>query len=142
MTTDFAVFPDAEYLAVRILKDDATGVFSPFTPRIGTKLPADPDWVHGVVQVQRVGGVPTQRRWLDHPNIQVDVWAETKADAHDIAQRARVCLFRAEGKIIYKDVTRLAVITGVDDALGMHWEFDPLSLKPRYTFAVYFTDHP
>ena len=137
---DFAVLPDSEYLAVRILKDALTaGSFQSYTPRIGTKIPASPDFTKGVLTVQRVGGMPTQRRWLDHANIQVDVWHDNKADAHNIAQLARVVLHQAEGK---KYTTPACVLTGVEDALGLAWQFDSLNLKARYTLRVYFTVHP
>jgi hypothetical protein len=138
--SDFEVFPDSEYLAVQVLKaEEGSGkLFGNPGPRIGTKLPTEPDWTKGVIQVQRVGGIPTERRRLDHANIQVDVWHENKADAHDIAQIARAVLHRGEGK---KYSTPAAVLTGVEDALGMHWQFDQINLKPRYTFAVYFTVH-
>jgi len=136
--TDFRVFPDSEYLAIQILKADVSGAFGSYTPRIDTKLPADPDWTKGVVQVQRVGGVPKQRRALDHANMQIDVWHETKKDAHNIAQLARVILHRAEGKVY---TTPVAVLTGVEDSLGLAWRFDTLNLKPRYMFGVYLSVH-
>jgi len=136
--TDFQLFPDAEYLAIRILKLDTAGSFGSYTPRIGSKLPSDPDWDEGVVTVQRLGGVPTNRRGLDHPNMQIDVWHENKADAHDIAQRARRALFQGEGKVY---TTPRAVLTGVEDSLGLAWRFDSINLKPRYLFGVYLSVH-
>lgn len=139
--TDFAVLPDSEYLAVKILKAEigAGKLFGTPGPRIGTRLPAEPDFSKGVIQVQRIGGIPTQRRWLDHANIQIDVWHDMKADAHDMAQLARVILHKGEGK---QYATPAAVLTGVEDALGLAWQFDSLNLKPRYTLGVYLTVHP
>lgn len=136
--SDFDIFPDSERLATDIL---VAADFSPFTVDVGTELPAEP--VYPSIVISRVGGFPTQRRRLDHPNIQLDVWAETKAAAHDVAQIARVRLHQAEGKVWRDDTTHLpyAVLTGVEDALGLAWQFDTINNTPRYVLAVYFTVH-
>lgn len=141
MAVDYAIFPAVEKLAVNILKAarDTDNIFSPLTPHIGTKIPSSPDWSNGVVTVGRVGGVPTERHWLDHPNVQFDVWADEKADAHDIAQRVRVSLLRAEGT---KYTNPVCFVTGTEDGIGISWAFDTFNLKPRYTGSVYLTLHP
>jgi hypothetical protein len=137
--SDFDLFPDSEYLAVQILKAAVSaGQFASHTPRIGTRIPASPDFSKGVLTVQRIGGVPTQRRRLDHPCIQVDVWHDVKKDAHNIAQLARVALFKGEGKVYTKPP---AFVTGVEDAQGVQWLFDSINLKPRYTFRIYLSVH-
>ena len=142
MPTDFAIFPSAEKLAVHILKDarDIDHIFDDIgvSPHIAVKAPVSPDYLQGVIKVARVGGRPTDRRWLDHPDIQLDTWAETKQLAHDISQRARVALMRAEGKT-YTNPD--CVVTGTEDGVGLAWDFDPVNLKPRYTVSVYMSIH-
>lgn len=136
---DYDIFPDAEYLAIRILKDAVTAdAFDPFTPRIDTKLPTSPVWDQGLILVSRIGGFSVERHRLDKPNLQVDVWADTKKTTQDLMQRARVELHRGEGKSY---VTPPSVLTAVDDSLGPQYTFDSLNLQHRYVFGVYFTVH-
>lgn len=140
MSEAFNIFPDAEQLAIEILYasvSDAGGPFESYLPvDVGTELPSEP--TYPAIVVSRVGGVPTERHRLDHANIQFDVWADTKPAAHDVAQIARAVLHRAEGKIFS---TPSCVLTGVEDAFGLAWQFDTVSNQPRYTFAVYLTLH-
>ncbi len=129
-------FPDAEHLAVQILRTSTE--WGSFSPSIGTKLPNEPVWTSGVITVHRAGGVPAERHRLDRANVQVDVWHETKQSAHDIAQLARAIIHRAEGS---KFATPACALTGVDDAIGLSWLFDDLNMKPRYLFGVYLAAH-
>jgi len=139
MPLDFDIFPDSEYLAIRILKDAVTaGFFTPLTPRIDTKLPPDPVWASGLVLVTRIGGIPKEEHRLDNPNLQIDTWSDDKKTSHDLAQLARVALHRVKGSVF---TTPPAVLTDVKDSLGIHYQWDSLNLKPRYVLGVYFTVH-
>lgn len=142
--SDFEVFPDAELLAVNILR---AGDFATYaTPHIDVRFPDDAFYPGdsvgnfvgptAIVQVQRIGGIPTERHRWDHPNLQFDVWALMKSDAHNLAQLARVVLLNAQEKV-HDDPP--SFLSAVDDSLGIHWEFDQLNLRPRYRFGVYFT---
>lgn len=136
----FEEFPDSEALAIAILLE---GDFGDFSPHIGHKLPADAFTSTGtdqVITVTRTGGLPTERHRIDHPNLDISVWATNKGDARTIAGIARVTLHKAEETQVFTTPVS-AVITAVEDSLGLQYMFDALNLRPRYVFAVNFTVH-
>lgn len=125
--TAFRTFPDAEAMATAILRaaDPTIPVF--------TELPYNAEVPFRAVR--RIGGTPQVRRALDTADIQVDVWHETKAEAHDAAVAARVALMEAEGTTVtYGDGS--GFVSGVDDATGLAWLPDPDNGRERYTFTV------
>lgn len=139
MMAEWDVFPDAEQVAVVILN---AASFTPYTVECGTELQSGT--TYPAIVATRVGGVPRERHRLDRPNVQLDVWADTKAAAHDVAQMARTHLHSAEGKVWgigSGPVVPIAVVTGVEDSLGLSWQFDTISNKPRYVLGVYLTMH-
>src|SRR4051794_38992517 len=91
------VFPDAEFVAVKVLRaalDAGT--------TIGTEWP--PDWLEkvkaGVVSVTRGGGAEVQRFVTEDVTLDVDVLHATKEQAHDLAQLVRAHLRAAEGTTV------------------------------------------
>lgn len=83
------------------------------------------------VLVQRHGGIRANVV-TDAPQIGVEVWAETDADAHDLAQVARsALLYRLPGQVIDgHTVYRITEIGGPSHLP------DPVSNQPRYVFEL------
>lgn len=119
------VLPDAELLTVLWLQqvdeivELAAGVF--------TEIPAEPTLP--LVRVLRIGGGSAFRQWFDVPRIQVDVWADDKQAAHDLARVVQAALHDMIG--VHDD----AVVTAVDDGV-FHWNPDP-----EYRWAGYSADY-
>lgn len=128
--TDYEVFPDAEKLVGDALRAASLTVGS----RVYSSIPKTPTFP--LITIQRTGGTPVERHRLDQARIQVDVWGESKSQAHDIAQAARVAIHRMEGS-----TPTGAVIGGVDDILGLAWSPDPVTHRDRYIFGVSITLH-
>lgn len=124
--TLYDTFPDAEAVVTTRLRAE-------LTVPVFTELPHDAEAT--VVTVRRIGGLPAVRQRLDAAEIQVDVWGITKAEAHDVAQAARVALMETGNTVVSYDGGSAAV-TGVDDSSGMAWLPDPTSKRERYTFTV------
>lgn len=125
--------PDVEALAIRHL-DDA-GILA------GSFHGAFPDGpTYPVGTVVRIGGRPPLPRWLDTATLQVDVWADTKAEAFDGAATALASLVAMEG-VIDTGVVQ-GVVTGVEVYQGLRWFPDPITEKPRYSCTVAVTAHP
>lgn len=91
------VFPDAELVAVTILKAglDAGTV-------VGTEWPDDllPKLRAGVVSVTRGGGATVQRFVTEDVTLDIDCLAADKGQAHDLAQLVRAHLRAAEGTTV------------------------------------------
>jgi hypothetical protein len=129
---DVLTFPDAEAAAAYILR--SAGI--PGLNGVYSSLPNDPNWP--VAVVERVPSTPADRYSLDRAAIQVSVWGNTQAEAHDIAQEARAELVRAEGTTLWEDAGAPVdcEITAVRDDLGVFRLPDALSKKDRYVFQV------
>ncbi|MDT7847192.1 hypothetical protein [Streptomyces justiciae] len=131
MTTPLYVFPDAELLAVTVLRTalEAGTV-------IGTEWPPDllDQLAAGVVSVTRGGGAVVQRNVLEDVTLDIDVLAATKAEAHDLAQLVRAHLHAARGttvggaQIYAVTDTSLIWLPYLPDA-----ETDPI---PRYVLVM------
>lgn len=128
-------FPDWEALAAQQLRDHiGGGVFS--------SVPKDPDYP--LITVQRVGGTPVERHWVDRATIQIDVWGENKGQARDLADQARVALHNMEGVTYAREFGNVddAFVNGVEDTLGLTWSPDPPTGRDRYIFGVDIYGHP
>lgn len=104
--------------------------------RVYTEVPADPEFP--LITVQRIGGAPAVRQYLDTGNIQIDVWGDDSSDAkeqaHDIAQAARRECHNMEGREFALPVH--LYVTGVEDSLGLTWLPDDFTGRERYLFSV------
>lgn len=125
----FKVLADAEAVAAVAIRNAA---ISGLDDRVYSSIPATP--TYPLVVVRRIGGLPVVRQVLDGAIIEVAVWGQSKSQAHDIAQLARIELLELEGQQITSPVD--AFVTAVDDAQGMTWDPDRSTGKDRYTFAV------
>ena len=121
--------PDMEAVAAVTLRNAA---ISGLGTRVYSSIPADP--TYPLVTVQRIGGIPSVREYLDTANIQIDVWGGSKSEARDIAARARVVLLSLAGTSVTSPVS--AWISAVEDVLGLSWQPDQLTGRDRYIFGV------
>lgn len=124
--TAFLTFADAEALVSEELRD---ANIPDLARRVYSSVPASP--TYPLVTVQRLGGIPPERRYLDAAYLQVEAWGNSKSQAHDIAADARVILLELEDRQLPE-----AVCTAARDALGLTWMPDPETHRDRYVFAV------
>jgi len=122
----WAPFPDIEAMIRSALADaNVAG------GRVYSSVPARP--TYPLVQVQRLGGLPAVERRLDRARIQIDVWGNSKSEAFDIAETARLVAHEAEATAFGE---WHGFITAVEDELGMTFLPDPETNRDRYVFAV------
>lgn len=91
------------------------------------------------IVVQRIGGVPAERRRLDTGRLQVSAFADTEAEASLIARTARADLLEMEGQFVVDDEDkRLGFVTAVNDDLALSWAPDTVRTPPtpRFIFGV------
>lgn len=108
-------------------------------PTVVTELPRDKAWP--LVRVHRFGGgnvTPTRALHLDRALVQVDVWADTVAQARSIAEACRAALETVPhqptgGGVV--SMCRTEEFRRVDDAT-----FTPA--KPRYAIRAAVLTHP
>ena len=125
----FDTFPDVEAIAARRLRD--AGITNLGT-RVYSSIPGDP--TYPLIVLRRLGGEPAVRTSLDAGRLEIQVWGESKSQAHDIAATARVKLLELEGEIISVPVG--AFVTAVNDDQGLTWDPDNLTGYDRYVFAM------
>jgi hypothetical protein len=128
---DYQTFVDAERYVGEALRTAGTGAGT----RVYSSIPKSPTWP--LITLQRIGGLPVDKHRVDRASLQIAVWGNTKAEAHDIAQEARVAILRMEGT-----TPNGAVIAGVTDTLGMTWQPDNVTERDRYIFGMTLTLHP
>lgn len=129
--TAYSRFPDIEAMAARALR--TAGVCG---GRAYSSIPRSPTWP--LVVVQRLGGSPLVERRLDQARIQVDVYGNSKSEAREEADLARVALHGVEGTSF---PTEMGFITAVEDESGMTFLPDTITGRDRYTFAVLVSAH-
>lgn len=128
LTVDLPVKPDAEWLACEVLRDALHARI-----HVGVTYPGQTP----AIVISRVGGVADTHGLIDRPRIDVDVYAATKEEAHDLAQAARAVVFAASGSS-----RSGAVIGGVQEFLGLTFVPDAdTEGTPRYTFTYEWTVH-
>ena len=106
---------------------------------VGGELPAKAKATDPWLIVQRLGGTPTRREWLDRALIQIDAWAGTKVTASLVARTARASIHSMPYGVVHG-----AVVTGVEDIVGVMWfpDRDRTPPSPRYTCRLAITFHP
>lgn len=138
--TDLYAPVDAETLAVAYLKTVSAVTDLVTTDGISTRLPRDWEAGDRHVRLTRIGGLPTDVvGYLDRARIQVDAFGADETDAHALAAQVLLALRRLEGSGFgYAG----AVITAVDQDLGMASSSDPDTDAARYLFGVVLYVHP
>jgi hypothetical protein len=83
------------------------------------------------------GGILLKETW-DGGRVQFDVYADTKLEAHDLAQEARSRLLSTPGGVKQwpPDGSVLGVVSAITETLPPRWNPEPVSGRPRYTFEV------
>jgi len=83
------------------------------------------------------GGVVLAPVW-DGGRVQLNAYADTKLEALDVAQDARVRLLTTPGGVKQwpPDGTVLGVVSAITETLAPLWSPEPESGRPRYTFEV------
>lgn len=122
---DFPTFPDIEAAISQLLRDAGARAYS--------SVPASP--IYPLAVVERSGGTPAVRQYLDAARIDVSVYGENKGQAHDLAQSHRATIHSAEGSVVTTDIENVW-ISGVEDVLGLTYLPDPDTGRDRYLFSV------
>jgi len=137
MTTTLVTLPDAEALVIAGLLTcdelaDLGGRIYSVVPKTRT---------FPLARVFRYGGDPFYEGdpyWLDHPSMQVDVWADGRPEAQRLGETLRACCAQRlpgpwpAGVILSVQVSALV---NTEDPV-----FSPS--KPRYRFTLTMVDHP
>jgi hypothetical protein len=140
MSIRFALLPDLEAATSVALRAANIPGLQGVHSSIPAKNPAYP-----LLIIQRLGGTPAVREYLDRARIQIDVWGGARKEGErsipkstilDIAQLARVALLELEGQIVDPSGLRVFV-SAVEDALGITWSPDPTSGRDRYVFSMW-----
>ena len=127
--SEFLEFPDVEAIVAKTLR---TASIPNISTRVYSSIPRDPTFP--LITVQRIGGIPAVREYMDAGNIQIDVWGGTKSEARDAAARARIVLLGLAGSAVTDPVA--AWVSAVEDSLGLSWQPDQLTGRDRYLFGV------
>jgi hypothetical protein len=132
MSTRFLTMPDAEQIAGDWLR----GYGLACEDRVYSSLPAKKEF--SLLTVKRIYGTPAVKQVLDSAVLDAQAWGNSKTEAHNLAQEARVALLEMEGQEIDG-----AIVTAVVDepGQGIRYVEDPPTGKDRYVFAVRVFSH-
>jgi hypothetical protein len=105
-------FPDVEMLVVDFLKNrtELAGT------TVDNRPPSGFDGTQQVVLVSRTGGTWIDDLYLDHPIVDLEVYAAGKTTAHTISLAARACVHELQGTAY-----GTAIVTDVSEAEGPRW---------------------
>jgi hypothetical protein len=125
------VLPDAELLTVLWLQQTDELAYA----GIFTAIPSNPTLP--LIRVLRVGGTAVIRQHLDVARLQVDVWADTKQEAHDLARLAQAAIHTMGG------VHDEGVVTAIEDGV-FAWHPDEPNGWAGYTadYLIYLHPNP
>jgi hypothetical protein len=132
----FSALPDAEAVVGWWLRSKSVA-----SGRVYSSIPTTPTFP--LIVVERVGGSPAVRERLDRARIQLSIWGNSKSEARDLADAARLALLDLEGQsvLISNGAPVNAFVTAVEDDLSLFWSPDPVSDRDRYIFGVAIFDH-
>jgi hypothetical protein len=120
--------PDAEYVVTTWLRSDpdvlATGAH--VDVRYPGTIPA--------VVVERVGGTADYLAVVDHPRLDVGVWAASKVAALDLGSVVRQAVHAINGQVVGD-----AQCGSVTEFLGLRFLPDEATETARYLFSVEIT---
>ena len=127
------MFPDIEVLVIAYLKAE-TG------QKVVTDLPAGDALAAAlpVIRVTRVSGEDSDYR-LDHPIIDVDVFAATRADASTLSRQVQDLL---RNHLPFEDAVQpTGVVTAVGTVVGPRWLPDSNTNLRRFQASYEITVH-
>lgn len=127
MNLPLVVMPDVEQVACDYLRT-ISQVTTFVGTRIGTRAP-DP-LVYPYATLHRVGGGEVVEFVTDRAVIDYSVWAATRGEASDTFRTIRAALKAARG---YQH--RLAVVTNVEELVGVSWLPDSDRIPPTARFV-------
>lgn len=102
--------------------------------RIGTRIATDP--TYPFIVIRRVASRQIVRRWFDGVRIQFDCYADTQKQAWTIAATIQAVITRLVG--VYPE----GIVTGTDEEIGLTYQPDPKTSKPRYIQDHRIYAHP
>ncbi|WP_353943385.1 hypothetical protein ABII15_18225 [Streptomyces sp. HUAS MG91] len=105
-------FPDVERLVVDFLKNRAELAGT----TVDNRPPSGFDGTQRVVLVSRTGGTWIDDLYLDHPIVDLEVYAADKTTAHTISLAARACAHELQGTVY-----GTAAVTDVAEVEGPRW---------------------
>lgn len=127
------VLPDVELLVTAWLAevDELANLYA----HIGTEIPTEATLP--VIRILRVGGSAVIRQHLDSARVQVDVWADGKQAAHDLARLTQAAMHELPGS------HDEGVVTAVEDGV-FAWSPDESTGWAGYTadYLVYLHPNP
>lgn len=135
--SDITLLPDAESLVSAYLRtrEEVTDLAA---QRVFTILPTNKAFP--LVRVVRVGGAPLFSRplYIDVPRVQIDVWADTKKAAWQLAETCRAVMALAHLASHEEGVVSNVALG------GLLWQPDTdfKPAKPRYLFDAVLTVRP
>jgi len=130
------MIPNIESAVVDVLLNDETLTNLIGENRVSTELPQQAALPR--VRVTLTGGSIPVQRWLYAPRITIEGWAETKAEAYEVATTALSVL---ETYMTTAQVEE-GVVTSCEMDSGILWTPDPDTKTPRYLGSVTIHIHP
>ena len=104
--------------------------------RVSTEVPKDA--ILPRLRISRVGCIPDTDGWIDRPRIAIEAWANSKAEAWELASTSLAVL---QARLPAAPLAE-GVVTDVRPDTGLAWAPDESTELARYTFAVSITAHP
>lgn len=120
--------PDAEYVLTTWLRSD------PDVAATGAHVDIRYPGTTPAVVVERIGGVADYLGVVDHPRLDIGVWADTKVNALDLGSVVRQAIHAINGKVVGG-----AQCGAVLEFLGLRYLPDEATEVARYLFSVEIT---
>lgn len=117
--------PDAEWVVITWLRQQPD-----ITAPIDTEYPGTPT----AVVIERIGGTADYLGVVDHPRLDVGIWAPTKAQAVDLMTTVRTAVHAINGQVVAD-----AACGSVSEVMGPRSLTDESTELSRYLFTVEIT---
>lgn len=122
------LMPDAEFVVTTWLRNhpDVAATGARVDIRYGGITPA--------VVVERIGGTADYPGVVDHPRLDIGIWAKTKVAALDLGAVVRQAIHAMSGEVVGD-----AAVGGVSETLGLRYLPDEATETARYLLSVEIT---
>lgn len=128
--------PDIEAIVVKTLNESEQLTELAGPSFASTELPAGASLPR--IRVTLSGGGPVVRGWLHAPRVTIEAWAESKAEAFDLAVEAAFVLENTLDGAHLPEGT----VTSFVQETGLSWSPDPATKTPRYLLGFVAHVHP